>query len=93
VAGPGILIRPPDEGEIDQLATIWRDAWHKAHAHLMPPGLTSARTLANFAARLPPLFPDTRVAGSRGAPLGFCILKGDAVFAVEVMRYEKQLDG
>jgi len=84
VAGPGVLIRPPDESEIEQLAKIWHDGWHEAHAHLMPPGLTSARNLANFAERLPPLFPDTRVAGSRGAPFGFCILKGDELYQLYV---------
>jgi GNAT superfamily N-acetyltransferase len=84
-ARPAVPIRPPDEGEIDQLARIWHDGWHDAHAHLMPAGLTSARTIASFAERLPRLFPDTRVTGPVGAPVGFCVLRGDELYQLYVV--------
>ncbi|WP_375310592.1 GNAT family N-acetyltransferase [Bradyrhizobium sp. A5] len=70
-------VRPADAGEVDHLALVWHDAWHESHAHLAPPELVRLRTVPSFRDRLALKFPDVRVVGPAGAPLGFCALKGD----------------
>lgn len=70
-------VRPAEAGEIAHLARLWHDAWHQAHAPLVPPELTRLRTLDNFAERLQAVLADIRVAGPHGAALGFCVVKGD----------------
>lgn len=70
-------VRPAVAAEIDALARLWHDAWHEAHAPLVPPELTRLRTLENFRERLQVMQADMRVAGPPGAPLGFCALKGE----------------
>ena len=77
-------IRDPRRDEVEQLARIWHDCWHEAHAHLMPASLTSARTLQNFIERLPALLEDMRVAGPIGDPVGFCVLRGDELYQLYV---------
>ena len=79
-----VAIRDPFEEEVEQLARIWHDGWHDAHAHLMPESLTSARTLPSFVERFPALLPETRVAGAAGEPVGFCILRGDELYQLYV---------
>lgn len=70
-------VRPAEAGEIAHLARLWHDAWHEAHAPLVPPELTRLRTPDNFRERLQTVLADIRVAGPLGAPLGFCALKGE----------------
>ena len=70
-------VRAADEAEIDQLAQIWHDAWHEAHAAIVPAGLTRLRTLESFKQRMRAALPTVRVAGPTGAPVGFSIVKGD----------------
>ena len=50
-------VRAAQEGEIDQLARLWYDAWQDAHLPIVPPELTRLRTLESFKQRLEPLFP------------------------------------
>src|ERR671919_520403 len=70
-------VRAAEETEIDQLAKIWHEAWHDAHAQLVPAELTQRRTLESFRERLQTLLPGLRVVGPSGAPLGLCLVKDD----------------
>ena len=70
-------IRNAQAGEIDALARLWHDAWHEAHAPIVPPELTRIRTLQDFTMRLRDSLDRTRVAGAIARPAGFCIIKGD----------------
>jgi len=70
-------IRDAQGGEVDALARLWHDAWHDAHALIVPPGLTRIRTLEDFSTRLRAALERTRVAGTAKRPDGFCIVKGD----------------
>ncbi len=57
-----MLVRAAKEPDIGELARIWYEGWHEAHAHILPAELTQLRTL---------------VATLLDRPVGFCILKGD----------------
>jgi GNAT superfamily N-acetyltransferase len=70
-------VRAAAESELDALASLWYEAWQEAHAHLVPAELTRLRTLETFRERLAANIANTRVAGPLGAPLGFCIVRGD----------------
>ena len=77
-------VRPADERELDRLAQVWFDAWNDAHAQIVPPELKRLRTLESFRDRLAAVLPEIRVVGPTGAPLGFCILKGDELYQLFV---------
>jgi ribosomal protein S18 acetylase RimI-like enzyme len=77
-------VRAAKAAEVDHLAKIWYDAWHESHARLVPPELTRLRTVENFRQRLRSALPDIRVAGPPGAPVGFCIVKGDELYQLFV---------
>jgi GNAT superfamily N-acetyltransferase len=79
-----IEIRTADQADLDQLARVWHDGWHEAHASLAPPELTQLRTLESFRARLEPALPQTRVAGPPGAPTGFCTVQNDELYQLFV---------
>src|SRR5512145_2072289 len=70
-------VRSAEAAEVDRLARIWHDSWHETHAHLLPVELIRFRTLESFRNRLRAALPNVRVVGPAGAPLGFCIVKGD----------------
>ncbi|MGH9200660.1 MAG: GNAT family N-acetyltransferase [Vicinamibacterales bacterium] len=77
-------VRAAEEVEIDHLAKIWYDGWHEAHAQIVPAELTRLRTLESFRQRLQAALSNIRVAGPSGAPVGFCILKGDELYQLFV---------
>lgn len=77
-------VRPAEESEIGPLARIWHDGWHDAHAQILPAELTRQRTLESFRDRLEARLAHTRVVGPPGAPVGFCILKGDELYQLYV---------
>ncbi|WP_119302870.1 GNAT family N-acetyltransferase [Dongia deserti] len=77
-------VRSADAAEIDRLARLWHDVWHETHAPLQPPELIRLRTLESFRERLQAVLPDIRVAGARGAPIGFCVLRGDELYQLFV---------
>lgn len=79
-----MTIRTPDPADIDPLAVVWHEAWHEAHAHLVPPELTRARTLESFRERIAKALPHLRVAGAPGAPVGFCLVKDDELYQLFV---------
>jgi GNAT superfamily N-acetyltransferase len=77
-------VRRADDSEVGQLARIWYDGWQDAHALIVPAELKRVRTLESFTERLQAALADVRVAGPRGAPLGFCMLKDDELYQLYV---------
>jgi ribosomal protein S18 acetylase RimI-like enzyme len=77
-------LRSADAAEIGHLARLWYDIWHETHAPLHPPELTRLRTLESFRERLQAALPNIRVAGPPGAPVGFCVLKGEELYQLFV---------
>jgi len=68
----------PSEGP--QLARIWFDGWHDAHARIVPPDLTRVRTLESFEQRLRAAPGEVRVADVDGVAAGFHLLKGAEIY-------------
>ncbi len=77
-------VRSADPAEIHRLARLWHEVWHEFHAPMMPPELARLRTLESFRERLQAALPDIYVAGPLGAPVGFCVLKGDELYQLFV---------
>ena len=77
-------LRAADSVELDHLARLWYESWQDAHARIVPPELTRARTLESFRERLHAALPDVRVAGPSGAPLGFCMVKDTELYQLFV---------
>jgi GNAT superfamily N-acetyltransferase len=82
--GGPISVRAAESAEVDQLALVWYEAWHEAHAPIVPAELTRLRTLGSFRQRLRDALPNIRVVGPPGAPVGFCITKGDELYQLFV---------
>jgi GNAT superfamily N-acetyltransferase len=77
-------VRPAEERDLDQLARVWHDGWHDAHAAILPVELTQLRTLDTFRDRLRAGLARVRVIGPPGAPVGFCMLKDDELYQLFV---------
>jgi len=77
-------VRPADESEIDELARVWFDGWHDAHARILPAELARVRTRASFEKRLRAELDTVRVIGPIGAPLGFCMVKDAELYQLYV---------
>jgi ribosomal protein S18 acetylase RimI-like enzyme len=77
-------VRHAYPAEIDHLAQLWHEVWHDSHTPLMPAELTRLRTLSSFRERLQAALPDIYVAGPFGAPVGFCVLKGEELYQLFV---------
>jgi ribosomal protein S18 acetylase RimI-like enzyme len=77
-------VRPAEAGDIDHLARVWYDGWQDAHARVLPAELARARTLESLRGRLAEALPTVRVVGPLGAPVGFCMLKGDELYQLYV---------
>ena len=77
-------VRAADPREIDQLAQLWFDGWHEAHAQIVPPELTRLRTLESFRDRLQVALSHIRVVGPFRAPVGFSVLKGAELYQLFV---------
>jgi GNAT superfamily N-acetyltransferase len=82
-------VRSAEAAELDALARIWHDAWHDAHAPIVPAELTRIRTLENFRARLEDALASARVVGPPGDPVGFCIVKGDELYQLFVAAHAR----
>ncbi len=78
------VIRSAAPTELDALAQLWHDVWYETHAQLMPASLARLRTFESFRARLAAALPAVRVAGPPGAPVGFCVTKGDELYQLWV---------
>jgi GNAT superfamily N-acetyltransferase len=77
-------VRSARKTEVDHLARVWHDAWHEAHARIVPAALTRVRTFANFRKRLEAALPAVRVVGPPGTPLGFHIVQGSELYQLFV---------
>jgi ribosomal protein S18 acetylase RimI-like enzyme len=77
-------VRPAETEDIDHLTRVWYDGWQDAHARILPAELTRVRTLESFRSRLKEALPTVRVAGPLGAPVGFCMIKGDELYQLYV---------
>ena len=77
-------VRAAEPADLDHLARIWYDGWHEAHARIVPAELARHRTLESLRDRLERALPSVRVVGPRGAPVGFCIVKGDELYQLFV---------
>jgi GNAT superfamily N-acetyltransferase len=82
--GDAMDVRTAEEVEIDQLAKVWHDGWHDAHAQIVPAELVRLRTLESFRNRLQAALPNIRVVGPSGAPVGFCIVREDELYQLFV---------
>ena len=79
-----MTIRPADSSDVGALARLWYEGWQDAHAAILPTALARARTLESFAERLDAALGHVRAVGPVGAPLGFCMLKGDELYQLYV---------
>jgi ribosomal protein S18 acetylase RimI-like enzyme len=77
-------VRSAEERDIDHLARVWNDGWQDAHARILPAELARVRTLESFRSRLEEALPTVRVVGPPGAPVGFCMIKGDELYQLYV---------
>src|SRR5262245_15325666 len=84
VAADGMEVRSAERADIDELTEVWFNGWHDAHAHIVPAELTRLSPRPNSGDRLEAALRDVRVVGPSGAPVGFCIVKGDEVYQLYV---------
>src|SRR6185295_10243225 len=59
-------VRAAEAVEIDQLARIWYEGWHDAHAQIVPPELARLRSLVSFRPRLEPALLDRWILHRKG---------------------------
>jgi len=77
-------VRDAEESEIDELATVWYQAWRDGHESVVPAELARRRTRQRFRDRLKAALAEVRVVGPVGAPIGFSMLKGDELYQLFV---------
>jgi len=77
-------VRAAEERDIDHLAKLWFNGWQDAHSKIVPAELARLRTLQSLKDRLRAALPSVRVVGPAGAPLGFCMVKGDELYQLYV---------
>lgn len=77
-------VRAGEEADVDPLARLWYDGWMEAHARIVPPELVQVRTLESFRERIQAALRDVRVVGPAGAPVGFCMVRGDELYQLFV---------
>jgi GNAT superfamily N-acetyltransferase len=77
-------VRDAEAAEIEQLARVWYEGWHEAHAPIVPAELARLRTLESFRYRLQEALPNVRVVGPSGDPVGFCIVTGAELYQLYV---------
>lgn len=77
-------VRPAVRADLDDLARIWYEGWHDAHARIVPSELTRLRTLTSFRDRLEAALADVLVVDSAGEPVGFCVIKDAELYQLFV---------
>ena len=70
-------VRAARPSETERLAAIWHEAWHDAHAALVPAGLAALRTQAHFAERVEGLRTEDRLLVAGDPALGFAAVDCD----------------
>ena len=79
-----ITVRDAHESELEELATLWYEAWRFGHEAVVPAELARRRTRERFRDRLQAALAEVRVAGPTGAPDGFSMLKGGELYQLFV---------
>ncbi len=77
-------VRDAEVSELDELATVWHQAWRDGHESVVPAELTQRRTRERFRDRLQAALAEVRVVGPVGAPVGFSMLKGGELYQLFV---------
>lgn len=72
--------------EADVVGRVWFEAWCDSHLPLLPEGLIRHRTLESFQQRALAAVSRTRVVGDVGAPVGLCMIKGEELEQLFVLR-------
>jgi len=82
--GDAISVRAAEQSEVGVLAKLWFDGWQDAHLKIVPAELARLRTLESLAGRMQAALSRVRVAGPRGAPVGFHMIKADELYQLYV---------
>jgi GNAT superfamily N-acetyltransferase len=77
-------VRDAGPEEVGALAQLWFDGWQHAHADILPAELARLRTLESFRERLLAALASVRVAGAKGSPVGFAMVRGDELHQLYV---------
>lgn len=80
------MVRDATLDDLEQLADVWHESWHDAHAAIVPRELIRIRTRDNFRSRLPAMLPDLRVAVPNGGIVGLCAIREDELYQLFVAR-------
>ena len=80
------VVRPAEQTELNELAALWHQAWHDAHAQIVPTELTRLHPVEHFRQRIEAALADTRVAGPVGEPQGLCHIRGAELYQLFVAR-------
>lgn len=72
-------IRAATPKDIPELARLWHDGWHDAHAAILPESIAQTRTFEKFLDLAVDAVTHIRVAGPHGWPLGFHVLKNNEI--------------
>lgn len=78
-------IRAAEVADVDEVARVWRTAWHDAHDGRVPDALLAERTDAYFRQTAGDLVDSTLVAvGDDGEVLGVVLIHDDELFQIGV---------
>ena len=81
-----LVVRFAEQTEFNDLAVLWHQAWHDAHAQIVPAELTRLRPVEHFRQRIEAALANTRVVGPVGVPQGLCVIKGAELYQLFVAR-------
>ena len=73
------MLRPADEGDIEDIAHLWHEGWRDGHLGHVPEEVLPHRRLDGFLRRTPERVPQTTVATVDGEVVGFVTLREDEV--------------
>jgi GNAT superfamily N-acetyltransferase len=68
--------RPIEAGDVAAVAALWHEAWHDAHATIVPVSVSCHRTPDTFATRLAAFGTDALVVDDGAGPAAFAALVG-----------------
>ena len=78
------MIRSGEPRDVEALAEVWHEAWHAAHATLVPQGLVEQRTLASFRPRLENLVSQGNLFAWGDPATGFVAVAADELYQLMV---------
>lgn len=65
--------------DLKELAVLWFEGWHNAHAAVMPAAIVVQRTLESFRARAPAILEGSRVLRANNRMAGFCTVSSGEI--------------